>query len=97
MASYKLSNEAALDIGRILEFGIDNFGLDQAIHYHDSLQARLTELASFPLHYPAVEHIRKGYRMSVYGSHSIYYQIQEDYVLIVRIMGRQDISETFQA
>nr|WP_257275285.1 MULTISPECIES: type II toxin-antitoxin system RelE/ParE family toxin [unclassified Endozoicomonas] len=52
---------------------------------------------NFPLHYPAVEHIRKGYLMSVYGSHSIYYQIQEDYVLIVRIMGRQDISETFQA
>ncbi|WP_257275286.1 MULTISPECIES: type II toxin-antitoxin system ParD family antitoxin [unclassified Endozoicomonas] len=37
MASYKLSNEAALDIERILEFGIDNFGLDQALHYHDSL------------------------------------------------------------
>ncbi len=61
------------------------------------MQARLSELANFPLHYPAVEHIRKGYGMSVYGAHSIYYQIQNDYVLIVRIMGRQDISETFQA
>ncbi len=50
MASYKLSNEAALDIGRILEFGIDNFGLDQAIHYHDSLQARLTKKNRTPLY-----------------------------------------------
>ncbi|WP_252180388.1 type II toxin-antitoxin system RelE/ParE family toxin [Endozoicomonas sp. 4G] len=97
MASYKLSNGAALDIEGILEFGIDTFGLDQALRYHNGLQAHLSELANFPLHYPAVEHIRKGYRMSVYGAHSIYYQIQDDYVLIVRIMGRQDISETFQA
>ena len=97
MASYKLSNEAALDIESILEFGIDTFGLDQALLYHASLEARLSELADFPLHYPAVDHIRRGYRMSVYGSHSIYYQIKEDHILIVRIMGKQAFEVTLQA
>ena len=95
MASYKLSHEAASDIERIFEFGMDAFGLDQALLYHKELEARLSELADFPLHYPVVDHIRKGYRMSVYGSHSIYYQVTEKYVLVVRIMGQQDISSTF--
>ena len=90
MASYKLSNEAALDIEHIFEFGFDTFGLDQALIYQKNLEARFSELADFPLHYPAVDHIRKGYHMSVYGSHSIYYQVKNGHILIVRILGRQD-------
>ena len=42
-----------------------------------------------------VQHIRKGYRRSVCGVHSIYYRIEEE-VIIVRILGRQEPEEALQ-
>ena len=49
-----------------------------------------TELAEQPSHYPAVDYLRKGYRRSVFGSHSIYYRVEHEYIIIIRILGRQD-------
>ena len=43
-----------------------------------------------------VQHIRKGYRRSVCGVHSIYYRIEEEEVIIVRILGRQAPEEALQ-
>jgi len=40
--------------------------------------------------YQAIDHIRQGYRHSVYQVHSIYYKIDRDFVLIVRILGREN-------
>ncbi len=91
MAAYKLTESAANDFQRIFEFGIDTFGLSQALDYQHGLKLRFGQLAEQPLLYTAVDHIREGYRRSVYKSHSIYYQPQAEYVLIVRILGRQDI------
>ena len=45
--------------------------------------------------FPAVDHIRVGYRRSVCGAHSIYYRIEGKGIEIIRIIGRQDIDETF--
>jgi toxin ParE1/3/4 len=50
----------------------------------------LEELAENPRLWPAVDHIRPGYRRSVYGRHSIYYRIDPDAIVIVRILGQQD-------
>ena len=51
---------------------------------------RLSRRADAPLRYPKVDHIRPGYRRSVYESHAIYYRIDEAGVLIVRILGQQN-------
>jgi len=48
-----------------------------------------------PLLYPDVDHIHKGYRRSVYGSHSIYYRIDPEEIVIVRILGREDPEKQF--
>lgn len=90
MGHYRFSEGAAHDFDQIYDFGIDEFGLDQATKYQNRLKQRFSELADTPLLYPAVEHIREGYRRSVCGVHSIYYRIEGQGVVIVRILGRQD-------
>lgn len=91
MGSYRLSKKAGQDLDRILDYGIDRFGLEQALAYYDALHGRLDEIAENPLHYPAVDHIRKGYRRSVCGSHSIYYQADGQVVEIMRLLNREDL------
>lgn len=73
MASYSLSKEAIDDLDRLLDYGIDKFGLNATSSYFDGLYRHFSELADNPLQYQAVDHIRRGYRRSVYGSHSMYY------------------------
>ena len=91
MASYSLSDEAEEDLDRLYEYGILNFGLPKADAYFDELLARFQEIAATPFIYPAVDHVRKGYRMSVYGVNAIYYQASDDgSVFVVRILGQQN-------
>lgn len=91
MGSYRLSKKAGQDLARILDYGIDRFGLEQALAYYDAMQGRLDEIAKNPLRYPAVNHIHKGYRRSVCGSHSIYYRVDNQVVEIMRLINREDI------
>jgi len=95
MGSYELAKAADEDFENIFDYGIDTFGLDQALKYQNSMKQRFDELAEQPKLYPAVDHIRTGYRRSVYGSHSIYYRIEANRILIVRILGQQDPSKAF--
>ena len=91
MASYQLSPQAEQDLLNIALYGLERFGLRQAERYQETLQQRLDELAEHPLRVPAVEHIRPGYRRSVCGAHSIYYRIEREGIVIMRILGRQDL------
>ncbi len=90
MPRYKLNEKADEDLERLYEYGILSFGLDQADSYYDGLIDRFSELAENPKRWQAVDQIRKGYRRSVYGVHSIYYRIAGDTVEIMRILGRED-------
>ena len=94
MARYSLTNQADADFQAIFEYGIDQFGLIQAEKYLREMMVRFQDIASNPLHYPSVaEEIGEGYRRSVFNAHSIYFRIvDEQSILIVRILGRQDIS-----
>ncbi len=95
MASYRLSQAADEDLDRLFDHGIDRFGLDQAIEYLDGLIQRFSELAETPNQWQAVEHIRPGYRRCVYGSHSIYYRIAADDIVVVRILGQENPDTAF--
>ncbi len=90
MARYRLTRAADEDFENIFVFGIDTFGFDQAIKYQNGIKQRFDELAEQPQLYATIDHIRKGYRRSVCGSHSIYYRIKPEYILIVRILGQED-------
>jgi len=95
MAKYTLSNAASHDFEKIFEFGIDHYGLERALNYANNMQQRFSDLVDKPLHYPAVDHVRPGYRLCVYASHSIYYKIENADIIIVRILGQQDLSKAF--
>ena len=91
MAYYKVAPEANDDLGHIWFFGLEHFGIVQADKYYYSLIDHFEVLATRPLSYPAVNHIRQGYRRSVCGSHSIYYRIHEEYIEIARVIGRENV------
>lgn len=93
MPSYRLSEAAKEDLIRIAQYGDENFGIIQSDHYRDQLKRRFLVIAERPLFFPAVDHIRTGYRRSVCGAHSIYYRIEGNGIEIIRIIGRQDIDE----
>lgn len=91
MAGYKLSKKADEDFESIYRYGFTNFGPLQADIYVDGIVERIERLAEHPELYPAVDHVRPGYRYSVYKSHTIYYRKEADYVLIIRILRSQNV------
>lgn len=90
MAAYSLSQLAEEDIRRLYRYGIEQFGLTQADRYFDGLFAWIDAIAESPALYPRVDHIRPGYRRSVYGVHSIYYRETGTTVEIMRVLSRED-------
>ena len=95
MESYKLSKAADKDFEKIFDYGIDTFGLNQALEYQQGMKQRFKELAKQPHLYQAVDHIHKGYRRSVYGKHSIYYRIEATGIRIMRILKHQNPDKAF--
>ena len=95
MENYELSQAADEDFKNIFEYGIDTFGLDQALEYQYGMKQRFEELAKQPQLYQPVDHIHKGYRRSVYGKHSIYYRIESKGIRIMRVLKHQDPAQAF--
>ncbi len=95
MVSYQLTDEADADLTRILRTGIQDFGLLQAEKYYDELIMRLDEIAQAPLLNQVVDDIPEEYRRNVYHRHSIYYEVIDSGVLIIRILGQQDLKTAF--
>ncbi|MGS2724339.1 type II toxin-antitoxin system RelE/ParE family toxin [Porticoccus sp. GXU_MW_L64] len=88
MATYELSPQAEIDLFQIAIYTLDNFGLAQSEHYREKLEKRFQEVADNPKQWPTFDEIRKGYRRSVCGSHSIYYREKATFVEIMRVYGR---------
>ena len=87
---YRLSKAAEEDLIGIALFGDEHFGIAQSNRYRDQLERRFSALAEQPLLYPAVDHLREGYRRSVCGVHSIFYRIDGKVVEVIRILKNQD-------
>ena len=90
MLKYRLTEEAKEDLIKIANYGDEHYGMAKSDIYRDEFKQHFKELAKFPLHYQAVEHIRKGYRRRICGVHSVYYRLDETKIVIVRVLGRQD-------
>ena len=91
MPNYRLSEAAKEDLIGIAQYGDEYFGVVQSDNYCSQLKLRFSVIAERPMFFPAVDHIRVGYRRSVCGAHSIYYKIESNCVEIIRIIGRQNI------
>ena len=93
MANYRLSPEAESDLYRIWLYGVRRWGIDAADSYHKALHKRFKSIAANPMQYPAVDHIRDGYRRSVFRNDSIYFRIDGETVKIMAIIGQQNPDE----
>ena len=90
VGKYRLSKAAEEDLTGIALFGDEHFGIAQSNRYRDQLERQFSALAEQPLRFPAVDHLREGYRRSVCGVHSIFYRIDGEIVEIIRILKNQD-------
>ncbi len=90
MYNYRLSFEAEEDILRIFEFGLGRFGFKQANKYYGMLFECFAKIASNPLMFPEVTKYKHIDRFCVCGVDTIYFNIKEDEIEIITIIGRQD-------
>lgn len=93
MIKYKLSNVAKEDIIRIHHYGIKQFGLRQADKYFETLFEHFELIAKNPQSFESVDYIKPGYRRCVCGVDSIFFKLNDDFVEIMTIIGRQDLSQ----
>ncbi len=91
MAEFRISNTAKEDLIRIHQYGVKNFGNTQADKYFDSFFEYFEIIAQRPFSFESVDFIKKGYRRCVCGSDSIFFKVNEDFVDIMTIIGRQDL------
>lgn len=89
--NYRLTSKAADDYERLYQYGIENFGYQQADNYAEGMENQFEIIGDNPLRYPAINEYFDGCRRSVYHAHSIYYRQCTDCVEIVRILSRQDM------
>jgi len=95
MAEYRLSNEAKLDLIRIHQYGIRQFGMTQSDHYFNGFFDCFDRIATKPFSFEAVDHIKAGYRRCVCGVDSIFFRLNDGVVEIMAVIGRQDIDQIF--
>ena len=91
MAEFRISNIAKEDLIRIHHYGVKKFGTTQADKYLDSFFEYFEIIAQRPFSFESVDFIKKEYRRCVFGSDSIFFKVNEDFVDIMTIIGRQDL------
>lgn len=95
---YEISRLADHDIESILEYTFKHYGETQARKYTTELIDKFELLVKNPELGRACDDVRDGYRRLEYERHIIFYQIQNDKILIVRVIhDAMDLNTLFQA
>lgn len=94
MASYSLTKSAERDLGRIADYTIEKFGIEQARNYRDSLIEAFELISDNPRIGRESGIVRAGYRRFSHQKHQTFYTNTNEGVLIVHILGsQQDVTE----
>lgn len=86
MAEFRLTPAALRDLEGIWHYTAQQWGQAQAAHYVDLLNANFEALARHPLAASACDHIRPGYRRQRVESHAVYFKVEGDRVIAVRVL-----------
>ena len=81
----KIGRLAATDVDEIFEYGLLNHGPAEAVAYIDRMEVKYRLLLEHPRSGRGEPALGSGVRSLPCGSHRIYYQIEDDTVLIRRI------------
>lgn len=88
MGSYWTSVETDQDLDDISEYTELNWGKGQALEYIDSLIQCFEKLAGSPALGREVLELYPGLRRYNYKAHSIFYILDGDDIMIVRVLGK---------
>ncbi|WP_026905447.1 type II toxin-antitoxin system RelE/ParE family toxin [Pedobacter glucosidilyticus] len=89
--TYKISNEAQIDIENIWLYTFETWSLEQADRYFNLILNEIEYLTQHPTSGKDFNHIRKGYYHTKVKSHFIFYRInlKENEIEIIRILHQQ--------
>lgn len=90
MTDYFLTLEAKEDLWRIYEYGISRFGDSQAEKYLFILHDCFNKIVSNPHLFPMASSFKNVERYCVCGVDTIYYNVKNNRIEIVTIIGRQN-------
>jgi len=87
MKGYRLLKKAEDDdIVNIADYSIQTFGLKQARKYRNSLFESFNMIAEYPLVGSDQSHIKLNIRRHVHEYHSIYYRVDDEGIVIYRVL-----------
>jgi toxin ParE1/3/4 len=86
VADVEFSNAAIADLSEIDEYSVAVFGDEVGEAYMRDFDTAFARLSEYPFIGPAAPEYGKPYRCLVQGSHRIFYVVQAELVLIVRII-----------
>jgi toxin ParE1/3/4 len=86
MVSFRLSTRADADILEIVAYTVKRFGIEQGRRYHDGLKRTFQVLAEHPAKGRAADDIAPGLRRWNYQSHVVFFRLDRDGVVIVRVL-----------
>jgi len=92
MSHYYLTNAAENDLREIIEYTLNEWGIEQVFTYRDQLESRLAMLAKFPEIGRANINLPSHIYYVIEGQHYVFYRIVDDGIEILRLLhGRMDI------
>lgn len=86
---YQFTNKAERDLGGIIDYTVQEWGVSQANTYLDGLESRAQLLAENPNLGMAREILSGGLLSFPYESHILYYKKHARGIVIVRILHQQ--------
>ena len=86
MARLVYSRQAASDIDEITAFSVTQFGVEVAGDYLTGLELACELLREFPEMAAIYPRARPEMRCLIYRSHRIFYRVDEEQVLVVRVL-----------
>ncbi len=92
-----LSVEAENDLGEIYDYSVDRFGLKVADKYVSQLVENFDLIAQFPESAIARNELTADLRTKVFSSHVIFFKVQPEQILIIRILHQsRDLPGVFE-
>lgn len=86
MAELRLTPAALRDLEGIWRYTVQRWGVERAERYLDALNASFEALSRAPHSAPACDHIVPGYRRQPVERHVVFYRVENDTVIVVRVL-----------
>jgi toxin ParE1/3/4 len=85
--TYLLSNKAVLDLQEIWLYTFEKWSVEQADRYYNLIIGEIEFICKHIHSGRAMNHVRKGYRVSKVKSHLIFYRISKEQIIeVIRIL-----------